>query len=29
MMAGCVDYMTEPINTRDFINLVNRFFDAS
>ncbi|GAB6143063.1 response regulator [Desulfocicer niacini] len=27
--AGCDDYMTKPINTRDFVNLVDRFFDAS
>lgn len=27
--AGCDDYMTKPINTRDFITLVDRFFNAS
>ncbi|ACN16416.1 putative transcriptional response regulator protein [Desulforapulum autotrophicum HRM2] len=27
--AGCDDYMSKPINTRSFIELVDRFFNAS
>ena len=27
--AGCDDYMTKPINTRTFIQLVDRFFNES
>lgn len=29
MEAGCDDYMTKPINTRHFIELVDRYFNAS
>ena len=27
--AGCDDYMAKPINTRHFIELVDRYFNAS